>query len=324
MNVNMVCDFFNSNFLCVFDILLYCQIFNPIWAYFPNTLKDGNYQFNDDDDNIIKSYCKDNIDKCETDLDKINVGCFVLFEIFFKDSNSLMENAKNNINIAGYILGWLSYMLSLKENVGINNLQDFYDKYIKNKEMYNKKLTDVIGYDSYMDLIDKYKELMTINISSMPDFYGPLKSLCDMYTECIRSKSDCTNCLEKAKDFDSKYRELNGSDIKGNNSYMNILYSLSTDYNNLKKYISENCINFSDISSFPEIKPPEGYFKIFEAASSSSSIASKLIPALLIFAIPIFLGIAYKYSLFGFDKRLHRQYLREKIKKIKREMDHYI
>ncbi|VEV54558.1 PIR protein CIR protein [Plasmodium vinckei vinckei] len=300
-----------------------CQIFNPIWADFPDSLnKDGNYNFKND--NIVNSYC--NNDNCPTDLDKINVACFVLFEIFFKDSNSIMENAKNNINIAGYILGWLSYMLSLKENDGISNLQDFYDKYIKGKDKYNKKIDNFAGYTSYQNLIDKYKELMTIKITNMPNFYVPLKSLCDMYTECIRSNSDCTNCLEKAKDFDSKYKEFNErSDIKGNNSYMNILYSLSIDYNNLKKYLSKNCNDPSDISSFPEIGPPQGSFEIFEATSSSSSIASKLIPVLLIFsAIPVFLGIAYKYSLFGFDKRFHRQYLREKIKKITKKMNHYI
>ncbi|SCL84244.1 Plasmodium variant antigen protein Cir/Yir/Bir, putative, partial [Plasmodium chabaudi adami] len=61
-----------------------------------------------------------------------------------------------------------------------------------------------------------------------------------------------------------------------------------------------------------------------EATPSSSSIASKLIPALLIFAIPLFLGIAYKYSLFGFDKRLQRQYIREKLKKIKKKMTNYV
>ncbi|VEV54906.1 PIR protein CIR protein [Plasmodium vinckei vinckei] len=300
-----------------------CENFNFLWEDFPDTLSNGNYQFKHDD--INNKYCEDDIDNCETDLDKINAGCFVLFEMFFSKSDSFTKYAKNNINIAGYILAWLSYMLSLKQNDEIRKLQDFYDKYIKNKDVYNKKLTDVSGYDSYMDLIDKYKELMTINISSMPNFYGPLKSLCDMYTECIRSKSDCTNCLEKAKDFDSKYRELNGSDIKGNNSYMNILYSLSTDYNNLKKNIFEKCSDSINISSFPEIKPPEGPFEIFEVTSSSSSIASKLIPVLLIFfAIPVFLGIAYKYSLFGFDKRLHRQCLREKLKKVKKKMNHYI
>ncbi|SCL94317.1 Plasmodium variant antigen protein Cir/Yir/Bir, putative, partial [Plasmodium chabaudi adami] len=68
----------------------------------------------------------------------------------------------------------------------------------------------------------------------------------------------------------------------------------------------------------------EASVQLSEYKPSSSSVASKLIPALLVFAIPIFLGIAYKYSLFGFDKRLHRQYLREKLKKINKKMASYV
>ncbi|CAD2084733.1 PIR protein CIR protein [Plasmodium vinckei brucechwatti] len=300
-----------------------CQIFQGLWADFPDTLHNGNYQFKNE---INDTYCKDNIDNCATDLDKINVACFVLFETFFKDSNFLMKNAKNNINIAGYILAWLSYILSLKENEEINNLNDFYKKYIKDKNMYNNHITGVNGYTSYQNLIDKYKELMTIDIKNIPNFYAPLKSLCNMYTMLYTNDNNCTKYLGYAIEFAQKYNELN-KDPKNNenNSYKNVLYSLSTDYNNLKKYLSGKCSNSSDISSFPEVEAPHGPFEIFEATPSSSSIASILIPVLSIFvAIPIFLRIAYKYSLFGFDKRLHRQYLREKIKKIKKKMNNYI
>ncbi|SCL95470.1 CIR protein [Plasmodium chabaudi adami] len=302
-----------------------CRILEGVWNYFPDTLDGaGNYQFKNDQ--ICDAYCDGNCDKnCKTDLDKINVACFVLFEIFFKDSDSLMENAKNNINIAGYILTWLSYILSRKTNAGISNLNDFYNIYIKDNDMYTAKINGVTGYASYQNLIDKYKEFMAIDIEYLSKFYASLKSLCGMYNECIISQSDCQNCLEKGKDFAKKYNELNeNSDNNKSNSYKNVLYSLSTDYNNLKKYLSEVWHSCHD-TSFPDIEGPQGSFQIFEAASSSSSIASKLIPVLLIFvAIPIFLGIAYKYSLFGFDKRAHRQYLREKVKKIKKKMNHYI
>ncbi|EAA19624.1 putative yir1 protein, partial [Plasmodium yoelii yoelii] len=49
--------------------------------------------------------------------------------------------------------------------------------------------------------------------------------------------------------------------------------------------------------------------------TSSSSIVSKLIPVVSIFAaISIFLGISYKYSLFGFRKRVQK-HLRKILKK---------
>ncbi|SCL87600.1 Plasmodium variant antigen protein Cir/Yir/Bir, putative, partial [Plasmodium chabaudi chabaudi] len=255
-----------------------CKIFELMWEDFPDTLSNGNYQFNED--NIHNKYCSDNPDNCKTDLNKINAVCFVLFEIFFADSDSLMKNAKNNINIAAYILAWLSYILNLKENDGIKNINEFYEKYIKGNDKYNKLITDVHGYTSYQNIIDKYKELVTGDFNYMSKFYPPLKSLCSMYTECIRCKSDCTNCLEKAKDFAQKYNGLENYNNNESDSYKNVLYSLSTDYNNLKKYLSEVFYSCND-TTFPDIESPQGSFQIFEATSSSSSIASKLIPVLL-------------------------------------------
>ncbi|SCL99677.1 CIR protein [Plasmodium chabaudi adami] len=300
-----------------------CRILEGVWENFPDTLDGaGNYKFKNDQ--ICDNYCDGNCDKnCKTDLEKINVACFVLFEIFFSNSESLMENAKNNINIAGYILVWLSYILSLKGNEGIKNINDFYEQYIKDKDKYTGKISGVTGYTSYQNLIDKYKELMTADNNYMSKLYPPLKSLCELYNGCIICQSDCKNCLEKANDFAQKYNELENSNNNESDSYKNILYSLSTDYNHLKRYLSEVCDSCHD-TSFPNIEAPRGSFQIFEATSSSSSIASKLIPTLLVFAISVFLGIAYKYSLFGFDKRVHKQYLREKVKKIKKKMNHYI
>ncbi|CXI38989.1 BIR protein [Plasmodium berghei] len=55
--------------------------------------------------------------------------------------------------------------------------------------------------------------------------------------------------------------------------------------------------------------------QISEVTSSNLSIGNKLFTVLSIFgAIAFFLGISYKYSLFGFRKRAQKQYLREKIK----------
>ncbi|VTZ69467.1 CIR protein [Plasmodium chabaudi chabaudi] len=299
-----------------------CKILSFIWEEFPDTLgDDGNYQLKSD--GAYKTFCIN--ETCDSDLDKINAWVLSLFEIFFKNSDSLMESAKSNINIAAYILAWLSHILSLKENEGIKNLNGFYEKYIKDKEKYNNHIPGVHGYTSYQNIIDKYKELMTDDIEYMLQFYGPLKSLCEMYNACNLNRSKCTNCLEKAKDFADKYNKLNGDSNKNESDpYKNVLYSLSTDYDNFKKYCAENCTDCNDTSSFPEIKAPQGSFQIFEATSPISPIASILIPVLLTFSITFFLGIAYKYSLFGFDKRLQRQYLREKLKKIKKKMNRYI
>ncbi|SCL97705.1 Plasmodium variant antigen protein Cir/Yir/Bir, putative [Plasmodium chabaudi adami] len=103
---------------------------------------------------------------------------------------------------------------------------------------------------------------------------------------------------------------------------MIISAEISNGYDNFKKKC--NNTQSSNFPPLPTAKTTQNVVEISEATSSSSSIASKLIPVLSIFAIPLFLGIAYKYSLFGFDKRIHRQYLREKLKKIKKKMNNYV
>ncbi|SCL83748.1 Plasmodium variant antigen protein Cir/Yir/Bir, putative, partial [Plasmodium berghei] len=58
-------------------------------------------------------------------------------------------------------------------------------------------------------------------------------------------------------------------------------------------------------------------------APSNSSIGNKLLTVLSIFGVTtFFLGISYKYLLFGRRKRAQKQYLREKIKNIKKRMNH--
>ncbi|CAD2096491.1 CIR protein PIR protein [Plasmodium vinckei lentum] len=260
--------------------------------------------------------------QCNNNDQKVSAAFIGL--INFLNGIDNKENIEND-KLAEYAILWLSYILNQKEENRVIKLNDFYTNHIKTNEHYNEKINS--GNDNMIDgdLIYNKINSMNVNIKDMSKFYEAFEILCKMYNTYNENSKKCIDCSEKVENFAKKYKELNeGSNNNGNNSYKNILYSLSTDYNNLKKYIFENCSDSIDISSFPEIKVPQGPFENFEA-TSSSSIASKLIPVLLIFsAIPVFLGIAYKYSLFGFDKRLHRQHLREKIKKIKRKMNHYM
>ncbi|CAD2085892.1 PIR protein CIR protein [Plasmodium vinckei lentum] len=239
-------------------------------------------------------------------------------------SNNDKENIESD-KLAEYAILWLSYKLNQKaQNSGIK-LNDFFTKHMEKNTHYNKKIKNCEDNTTNKEFIDKKKYLMNMDIKDMSNFYEAFDILCKIYNSYNENSKNCTNFSQKANEFAQKYNQLNEDSNDKSNSYKNILYNLSTDYNKLKKYLSDNCSNPSDISSFPEIEiPPDGPFEIIEA-TSSSSIANKLIPVLLIFsAIPVFLGIAYKYSLFGFDKRLHRQYLREKLKKVKKEMNHYM
>ncbi|ETB63185.1 hypothetical protein YYC_00283 [Plasmodium yoelii 17X] len=275
----------------------------------------------------IKNYCSNGESEgtgCNTDLDKINGACLWLFD-------QLLLKNKKGINMAEYIIIWLSYMLNQKTHEGISNLNDFYTKYIQNNTYYNKcdnsgkdcsdTLKEITEYSNYKEIIDNKINFMTIDINDMSKFYDAFKSLCNMYIELDANDPKSKKNLENAKEFVKKYEKLNNdSGISGHSSYRQILSTLSTDYNNFKIYCNDNNVDCNDIPLLPEIKttnnPVQDSGQKIEATSSSSSITSKLIPVLsIIVAIPIFMGIFYKYSLFGFRKRPQKQHLREKIKK---------
>ncbi|SCL83777.1 Plasmodium variant antigen protein Cir/Yir/Bir, putative [Plasmodium chabaudi chabaudi] len=226
------------------------------------------------------------------------------------------DNGEGNIEsdkFTQYAILWLSYKINQHPNIndGINYI---YDE-IRSDDGW------ISDYNNYIEQIKKF-----MDIKDMSEFYDAFEILCKMHTEFDEEAKKCENCSNYAEDFVKKFEKLNEnySNTDGS-SFRQILCTLSTDYNNLKNDYDKNCSGYSDIPQLSEIKTPPSSLHDFEVTSSSSSIASKLIPVLSVFvAIPIFVGIAYKYSLFGFDKRRHRQYLREKLKKIKKKMNRYV
>ncbi|SCL85061.1 CIR protein, partial [Plasmodium chabaudi adami] len=286
-------------------------------------VKEGDKGVNISFNEILNPYCtvKSLVNKKECQSYNEMVSSAFILLLKFLNLVDVYDGDLTNDRLAEYGILWLSYKLNQNPQKGINTLNDFYTRNI-GKNTHYSTTDDIDVYKSYKDFIDKNNDLMTVNIKEISQFYAPFKSLCGMYIECNGKKTNHTKCLEKANEFVENFEKLNGnSDITGNSSYRHILYTLSADYNSLKSDCAEKCTDCKDIPTISKIKEPQS----FEHASSSSSITSKLISALLIFvAIPISLGIAYKYSLFGFDKRLHIQYLREKRKKIKRKMYNYI
>ncbi|ETB56697.1 hypothetical protein YYC_05360, partial [Plasmodium yoelii 17X] len=296
-----------------------CQQFKSVRTYFPDQLKDdGNYNFLSDGQHF-KKYCNNN--SCDNNLEQINSACLHLFNALFGDHNAFKDNSKNNIDVVYYIIIWLSYMLSLKEN-GINKLNDFYTKHIEKNTHYTNTIYGVSAYNCYKKIIDQKKDLLDMNNNIISNFYKAFKSLCEMYSTFGGSTSNCTKCLNKANQFVEEYKELNeNSNNTDNSPYRKILSTLSSDYNNLINECkgSKNS-NFPTISEIKTIQPSvessddnsaqkseqtvqstektsEKIVQSSDVTSSSSSIVSKLIPVLLIFAaIPIFLVIAYKVN----------------------------
>ncbi|ETB56690.1 hypothetical protein, variant [Plasmodium yoelii 17X] len=262
-----------------------CKKFENVKTNFTYEPNNKNYKIKNDDD--FKKYCTNN--NCVTEIDKINAGCLYLFDAFFGNSSSFKDLANSNINIVDYIMLWLSYILSLKNNEYKNSLKYFYSASINSDEKYKKAIDYIQGNSNYKDLIVNKHDLTNDDIDSniIANLYDAFNKLCDIYTEFNENSPNCDKCLTKANEFANKYEALNkDSNNTYGSSYNKILYTLSTDYNKLK----DKC---SNIPSITEIATNS--YAQMSGYASSSSIANKLFIVLSIFgAIAIFLGISYK------------------------------
>ncbi|VTZ78717.1 PIR protein [Plasmodium yoelii] len=299
-----------------------CEKFRSIWEFLPDELtSDQKYQFKTG--NFLDSYCDGN--SCDTDFRRIDGGCLYLFKQIFGTSELFKSVANSNINIVDYILIWLSYMLNLKPEGTMSNIQFFYKTTIDN-DRYKKTINGVPEYSNYKELIDNKTYFLNMDKKIISNFYEAFKLLCEMHAEFDDKSKYCANCSENAKKFAKKYEEMNeNSVIISNNSYKQLLSTLSKDYDNFKnKY--NNSKHFKS-SPLPTIEKTEisaqQILQGSEDTSSSSSVPNRLFTVLSIFgAIAFLLGISYKYSLFGFRKRFKKQQIREKIKNIKKRMNH--
>ncbi|SCL85413.1 CIR protein [Plasmodium chabaudi chabaudi] len=300
-----------------------CKIFESIWKDFPDTLSDGNYKFKDG--KTLQPYCgKQHTVNCECDTDKIMAGWIYLFKKH-DESDLIKDSAPNSMNIVEYIIIWLIYMLKLKDDNTITNLKEAFKSYIDDRGGHNLTSTDK-DYSEFIEkLIVNKNYLVDMDKNIIFKFYEAFKILCSMYNDINSNTSDCTKHNAKAKELADKYQNLLNNINTKDSQHSQMLSILSTDYDKFKKYCNEKCTGCSSIPPLPTTKTTQISPHISEDASSSSSIASKFIPVLSVFvAIPIFLGIAYKYSLFGIGKRSQKRYLREKRKKAKRKVYNYI
>ncbi|CDU17384.1 PIR protein [Plasmodium yoelii] len=310
-----------------------CGRFRHLRNYFPDELgKISDYDFHDN--GKIEKYCPivGSKNKCETEAYKINAGCLWLLEqnIVNRISDLSKDQAKAFIM---YIMIWLIYMLNLKKDKNINYLKDFYEANIKDNSHYtnckkgnidcSNSLKNKLGYNNFKEIIKENEYFMNMDMNIISNFYDAFKSLCNMYIEYDASSPDCNQISQDANEFAEKYKKLNDdSNNTDGSSHSQILSILSNDYDNFKKKYNND--QYCKSLSLPTIEKKKNIVKssekmieqISEVASSSSSIANKLIIALSIFAaIPIFWGFSYKYSLFGFRKRAQKQHLRKKLKK---------
>ncbi|EAA16700.1 PIR protein [Plasmodium yoelii] len=273
-----------------------CDIISAIDNYVDDPKNSGGYN----SISYFKYYCPDN--KCDTDEKKI-ISAFIALIPLFNGMDDV-ENLESD-KLAEYAILWLSYKLNQKTENGTTKLYDFYTKHIEKNSYYDKHITTDNGSNKINKaVIDKKIKSMNMNIKDISNFYDPFKSLCKMYIE-VDASNQCMQCLENAGDFFEKCEKVkNTLDISKGSSYSQLWSSLSNDYDKFKeKYNSVKC----------------GYVSSLVACPRSSVTKNTLIKIAIIFvASSILLGISYKYSLFGFRKKVKKR-LRRKLKSLRRK-----
>ncbi|ETB59983.1 hypothetical protein YYC_02822 [Plasmodium yoelii 17X] len=260
----------------------------------------------------FNNYCPSG--NCNTEIDQITIGFLWLLEQYFTEylNKGKIENDTKPFFL--YIISWLSYKLNKNTEETFTTINEFYTKHVNDSNKYNKFKEDSSKFTGFKEFIDRQQDLFNINIEDLSKFYDASKLICSMYGNFANNLNE-DELLNNANEFVKTYQELNrDSNNTSDSSRKQILSALSIDYGILRN-------KRSDIKFLPEITAKISALKSGDI-SSNSSITNKLFTVLSIFgAIAFLLGISYKYSLFGFRKRAQKQYLREKIKNIKKKMN---
>ncbi|CXI37613.1 BIR protein [Plasmodium berghei] len=304
-----------------------CQKFDLLRMHLPAELG-GTANFEFKQITNFDKYCPNG--DCNTNLEKITIGFLWLLEHCYFISKGRSYNEDNTNAFFLHMISWFSYKLKQNSEHSSTKINDFYTNHVNDNDKYKKFRDDSSKFTDLKEFIDERNDFLNINIEDMSKFYDAFKLLCSMHGNIAKNQTG-NKLSNNANDFVKKYTELNNIyNIEGT-LHSQILSALSTDYDNIKK----KC---SNIQSLPDIKTTQNSVKspeqngqssepisaqASEVTSSNSSIGNKLFTVLSIFgAIAFLLGISYKYSLFGFRKRAQKQYLREKIKNIKKKTYH--
>ncbi|ETB61213.1 hypothetical protein YYC_01152 [Plasmodium yoelii 17X] len=298
-----------------------CGKFVVLRTYLPDELgKNGTLDFGDNT-NFVQ-YCPEKDsggNECNDNLDKITAGFLWLLEqCYYALKNR--THGTNSINAFFiYIISWFSYKLKQIKWEEFTTINEFYTKNVKDSGKYKTFINHAYTIGELKEFMDERNDLLNINIEDLSKFYDAFNLICNMYDN-FATNTDKKTLLNDANEFVKKFQELNGnSNNTDGSSYRQIMSSLSIDYSNLNNKCTSNGVNCKDFQSFPDIT---NFSALTSGDTSGSSIGKRLFTVLSIFgAIAFFLGISYKYSLFGFRKRVQKQKLREKIKNIKKKIN---
>ncbi|CDU19198.1 PIR protein [Plasmodium yoelii] len=286
-----------------------CSKFYILRKYLPDEL-DEEAEFDLEQISDFQNYCPNK--DCKSELEKITIGFLWLLGQCYSAIQNKKHNKNNTNTFILYMISWFSYKLKQNSDHQSTQINDFYTKHVINNHKYKKFIKEAYTIANLKEFMNEQNDLLNINIEDLSKFYGAFKLLCSMYDN-VETNNYGTTLSNNVNDFIKKYKELNNDYNNEGSPHRQILSTLSTDYNNLKNKC-KGCTSLPDITDVSALASVD---------TSSSSIGNKLFTVLSIFgAIAFFLGISYKYSLFGFRKRFQKQYIREKIKNIKKKMNH--
>ncbi|KEG01643.1 hypothetical protein YYE_03743, partial [Plasmodium vinckei vinckei] len=261
----------------------------------------------DEQHGSIHKYCNDGNTtgngKCDNDYLKMaSSGVIHLL-------TNLKKYGLENDKLAEYAILWLSYKLNENQKYINTKLNDFYNSYIDTNEFYNNNIKD--NDLTYKKIIDNNRDLM--DIKEISKFNDPFGILLTLYYVINQKYWKCTTYSDYPQKFVNQFNVLN-NDPKNieKSSYNKLLSRLSDDYKNLKK-IYHDKVKSCDFPDLPPLSPQKSSVEKSvdspgkgveqtlgespEGTSSSSSILNTVIPGLsAFFAIPVFLGVAYKVN----------------------------
>ncbi|ETB63542.1 hypothetical protein YYC_00019 [Plasmodium yoelii 17X] len=278
-----------------------CGKFDYLRKHFSDELR-GKAAIELEEISNYNNYCPNK--DCNSELEKITIGFLWLLGEWYSTTTNTSYNNDNTNAFFLHIILWLSYKLNQISEKSITKINEFYSKHVKNSDKFSKFISDSGRYTDLEKFIDEQKDLLDINIEDLSKFYDASKLICSMYGNDVKNIDNKTRSND-ANSFFNEYKKLNNGYNIEDTIRSKILPILSTDYNKLKNKHKE----------FPQLPEITAHISALRSGdtSSSSSIGNKLFTVLSIFgAIAFFLGISYKYSLFGFRKRFQKQKLREK------------
>ncbi|EAA17876.1 putative yir3 protein, partial [Plasmodium yoelii yoelii] len=242
---------------------------------------------------------------CDNDDKKIS-SAFIAFLNYFNGTG--IDKNLDSDKIAEYAILWLGHKLNQKTQNGTTKLNDFYTKQIKTNSKYEENIfkSNRIKKND----IENKIESMNIDIKDIFNFYEVFKLLCKMGDELDKNKGQCNICLKSAGEFYKKYENVkNGLDIDKGSSYLQLLFSLSKDYDKFKeKYKTvcgdteslETCLR-SSVTKSPVKECSVKEIPVTECPVKECPVTkSILIPIAIIFVVAsFFFGISYKFLCCG-------------------------